>query len=157
MRKVFAVAAACALAASSLSAQASQGSKASSRGNPPGEWRFWGADAWSSRYSPLDQINASNFNSLQIAWQWSPGGVDEYFRSTPLYANGRVFSVGRAQRHAYAIDPASGKQLWEWGLEEGIRFQKAPRPYSGRGLAYWTDGTNERVILVTPGYHMAYA
>ena len=43
------------------------------RGNKPGEWRYWGADAWSSRYSPLDQINASNFNSLQVAWKWKAG------------------------------------------------------------------------------------
>ena len=40
------------------------------RGNPPGEWRFWGADAWSTRYSPLDQINAANFNDLTIAWRF---------------------------------------------------------------------------------------
>ena len=39
------------------------------RGNKPGEWRYWGGDAWSTRYSALDQINASNFSSLQIAWQ----------------------------------------------------------------------------------------
>ena len=37
------------------------------RGNKPGEWRYWGADAWSTRYSALDQVNASNFDSLQIA------------------------------------------------------------------------------------------
>ncbi|HEX7937401.1 MAG TPA: PQQ-binding-like beta-propeller repeat protein, partial [Gemmatimonadaceae bacterium] len=152
MRKALAVASMFAVTA--FATGAAQTDKSVPRGNPPGEWRYWGADAWSSRYSPLDQINASNFNSLQIAWQWSPGGTDEYFRSTPLYANGRLFSVGTAQRHAYAIDPATGKQLWEWGMEEGIRFQKAPRPYSGRGLAYWTDGTNERIILVTPGYHL---
>src|SRR5213596_2823116 len=61
------------------------------RGNAPGEWRYWGADAWSTRYSPLDQINAGNFNSLQVAWQWNAGefGEDEYYRTTPLYAKGR--------------------------------------------------------------------
>ena len=50
------------------------------RGNAPGEWRYWGADAWSTRYSPLDQINASNFEKLQVAWQWNAGpfGQDEY-------------------------------------------------------------------------------
>jgi len=137
------------------SALAQNGQKATVRGNVAGEWRYWGADAWSTRYSPLDQINATNFNSLQVAWTWAPGGVDEYFRSTPLYANGRIYTVGRQERYAYALDPATGKEIWKWGLEEGIRFQKAPRPYSGRGLAYWTDGTNERIILVTPGYHMA--
>jgi quinoprotein glucose dehydrogenase len=153
MRKVLALA--LTVAVTAVAPVPAQMAKSVPRGNPPGEWRYWGADAWSSRYSPLDQINASNFNSLQIAWQWSPGGEDEYFRSTPLYANGKIYSVGRQERYAYAIDPATGKEIWRWGMEEGIRFQKAPRPYSGRGLAYWTDGTNERIILVTPGYHMA--
>ena len=126
------------------------------RGNKPGEWRYWGADAWSTRYSPLDQINASNFDSLHIAWQWdvSRYGEDEYFRSTPLYANGRLFTVGTNRRNAFAIDPATGQTLWRWGMDEGIRWLKAPRPYSGRGLMYWTDGNEERVIVITPGYHL---
>src|SRR5919198_6297217 len=127
------------------------------RGNAPGEWRYWGADAWSTRYSPLDQINASNFNSLQVAWQWNAGafGSDEYYRTTPLYANGRLFTVATTRRIATAIDPATGKTLWNWRLDEGIRWQKAPRQFAGRGLAYWTDGHEERVIVVTPGYHLA--
>ena len=94
------------------------------RGNVPGEWRYWGADAWSTRYSPLDQINASNFASLQIAWQWKVGdlyGVDEYFRSTPLFANGRLFSVAGGKRGAGALNPAPRELLWKWGLAEGIR------------------------------------
>ena len=127
------------------------------RGNAPGEWRYWGADAWSTRYSPLDQIHAGNFDSLAVAWQWKAGdhGDDEYFRSTPLYAKGRLFTVATNRRMAFALDPATGKELWKWGMEEGIRWQKAPRRYGGRGLAYWTSGSDERVIVVTPGYHLA--
>ncbi len=126
------------------------------RGNAPGEWRYWGADAWSTRYSSLDQINASNFDSLQIAWQWNAGafGPDEYYRTTPLYANGRLFTVATTRRVAIAIDPETGETLWMYRLNEGIRWQKAPRQFAGRGLAYWTDGREERVLLVTPGYHM---
>jgi quinoprotein glucose dehydrogenase len=127
------------------------------RGNKPGEWRYWGGDAWSSRYSALDQINASNFNSLQVAWQWNAGafGSDEYYRTTPLYANGRLFTVATTRRVATAIDPANGETLWMWRLDEGIRWQKAPRQFAGRGLAYWTDGREERAIVVTPGFHLA--
>src|SRR5437773_12429890 len=81
------------------------------RGNKPGEWRYWAADAWSTRYSALDQINAQNFNSLQVAWQWNAAqdGEDEYYRTTPLYANGRLFTVATTHRYGYAVDPASGK------------------------------------------------
>ncbi len=127
------------------------------RGNAPGEWRYWGADLWSTRYSPLDQINASNFDSLRVAWQWNAGafGADEYYRTTPLFANGRLFTVATTRRIAAALDPASGETLWMWRLDEGIRWQKAPRQFAGRGLSYWTDGQEERVIVVTPGYHMA--
>jgi len=127
------------------------------RGNVPGEWRYWGGDAWSTRYSPLDQVNASNFGKLKIAWQWHGGafGQDEYYRTTPLYANGRLFTVASARRVAVAIDPENGETLWMWRMNEGIRWQKAPRQFAGRGPAYWTDGTNERVIVTTPGYHLA--
>ena len=126
------------------------------RGNAPGEWRYWGADAWSTRYSPLDQINASNFNSLQMAWQWNAGeyGPDEYYRTTPLFANGRILTVATTKRDVFAIDPATGKTLWHWGFDEGIRGSKAPRMFAGRGLAYWTDGREERAIVITPGYHL---
>src|SRR5690349_20065762 len=127
------------------------------RGNAPGEWRYWGADAWSTRYSGLDQIDASNFSNLQVAWQWNAGafGSDEYYRTTPLYANGRLFTVATTRRIAAAIDPSTGETLWMWRLDEGLRWQKAPRQFAGRGLAYWTDGKSERVIVVTPGYHLA--
>jgi glucose dehydrogenase len=126
------------------------------RGNAAGEWRYWGGDAHSSRYSPLDQITAANFNSLQVAWQWNAGtfGPDEYYRTTPLYANGRLFTVATTRRSVMAIDPETGETLWMYRLDEGIRWQKAPRQFAGRGPSYWTDGTEERVIVVTPGYHL---
>ena len=127
------------------------------RGNVPGEWRYWGGDAWSTRYSPLDQVNARNFDSLEVAWQWAAGtfGADEYYRTTPLYANGRLFTVASTRRVATALDPETGETLWMWRMDEGIRWQKAPRQFAGRGLAYWQEGNTERVVVVTPGYHMA--
>jgi quinoprotein glucose dehydrogenase len=133
-----------------------QQAKPIERGNAYGEWRYWGADAWSTRYSPLDQINAGNFDSLAVAWTWSAGpfGKDEYYRTTPIYANGKLFTVATTRRVVVALDPATGESLWMYRLEEGIRWQKAPRQFAGRGLSYWTDGRNERVLVVTPGYHL---
>ncbi len=86
------------------------------RGNAPGEWRYWGGDAWSTRYSPLEQIDASNFAKLAIKWQWNASafGADEYYRTTPLYANGRLFTVASTRRAAAAIDPENGQTLWKW-------------------------------------------
>ena len=145
-----------ALLVRAASSDAMQG-KAMVRGNVPGEWRYWGGDAWGTRYSSLDQINASNFDSLKVAWQWNSGafGADEYYRVTPIYAAGQLFTVATTRRVAMALDPASGETKWMWRLDEGIRWQKAPRQFAGRGLAYWNDGATERVIVVTPGLHMA--
>ena len=75
------------------------------RGNAYGEWRHWGADQWSTRYSLLEQVNASNFDSLQVAWEWkaSAFGKDEYYRTTPIFANGRLFTVASTRRVATSI------------------------------------------------------
>ena len=151
------IASAAVLLVAGAGAQSTNHSSSLVRGNAPGEWRFWGGDMWSTRYSPLDQINEQNFSKLTVKWQWNAGafGADEYYRTTPLYANGRLFTVASTRRVAVAIDPEVGEALWMWRMDEGIRWQKAPRQFAGRGLAYWTDGQTERLIVTTPGYHMA--
>ncbi|MEZ5319047.1 MAG: hypothetical protein R2752_16720 [Vicinamibacterales bacterium] len=44
--------------------------------------------------------------------------------------------MATTHRTAIAIDPATGKTLWHWQLEEGLRYQKAPRQFAGRGLVH---------------------
>lgn len=127
---------------------------------PPGDgdWRYWGGDAGSTRYSALDQIDAANFSDLEVAWVWQAEGFgpepETYFRATPLYADGTLYTVAGERRGVAAIDPATGESVWTWEMDEGLRWEKAPRRFSGRGLAYWSDGADERIIVVTPGYHM---
>ena len=77
------------------------------RGNAPGEWRYWGADAWSTRYSPLDQINASNFESLEQAWQWNAGSfrADGDYRATPVDAHGGGLTGGGPAPRGPAAHP----------------------------------------------------
>ena len=43
-------------------------SQAQDRGTPYGEWRYQSADSWGTRYSPVDQIDSSNFGDLEVAW-----------------------------------------------------------------------------------------
>src|SRR5919106_3844769 len=123
-----------------------------------GEWRYWGGDAGSTRYSALDQITRDNVAALRVAWRWKAANFgpepETYYRATPLYANGVLYTVAGERRVVAAIDPATGETLWTWRMDEGLRWEKAPRRFSGRGLAYWTDGRTERVIVVTPGYYM---
>lgn len=122
------------------------------------EWRTYGADLASTRYAPLDQINAQNFNQLQVAFRFktdSLGPRPEYnLQTTPLMVNGKLFFTAGTRRAAVALDATTGEMLWMHSEQEGKRGEAAPRQLSGRGLAYWTDGTDERIVYVTPGYQM---
>jgi quinoprotein glucose dehydrogenase len=128
------------------------------RGATNGEWRYWGGDAGSTRYAALDQIRRENVKDLQVVWRWRAANFgpapETYYRATPLYANGVLYTVAGERRAVAAIDPATGETLWTWRMDEGLRWEKAPRRFSGRGLTYWTDGREERLIVVTPGYYM---
>ena len=123
-----------------------------------GEWRTYGGDLGNTRYAPLDQINRDNFKDLEIAWRFktdSLGPRPEYnFQSTPLMVNGRLFSTAGSRRAVVALDAGTGELLWMHSENEGARGEAAPRQLSGRGLAYWTDGRDERILYVTPGYRL---
>jgi len=122
------------------------------------EWPTHGADLAASRYRPLDQINASNFNNLEIAWRFKTdifGNRPEFkLEGTPLMVNGVLYATAGSRRAAVALDAATGELLWAHGEHEGARGAAAPRQLSGRGLAYWTDGRDERILYVTPGYRL---
>ena len=123
-----------------------------------GEWRTYGADTGNTHYSPLDQINASNFSKLEVAWHFKTDNLgprpEFQYEGTPLMANGVLYATGGTRRAVFALDPATGEQLWVHSEREGARGANAPRQLSGRGLAYWTDGREERILYVTPGYRL---
>jgi quinoprotein glucose dehydrogenase len=135
----------------SLSAAAQTGAK-------NGEWPTYGGDLGNTRYSALDQINATNFDKLQIAWRLKTenfGPEPEYkFETTPLMVKGVLYTTAGSRRAVVALDAATGELLWMHAEHEGERGQKAPRLLSGRGVAYWTDGHEERILYVTPGYRL---
>jgi quinoprotein glucose dehydrogenase len=124
-----------------------------------GEWRSYGGDLGHTRYAPLDQIDATNFNKLEVAWRFktdSLGPRPEYqFESTPLMAKGMLYSTAGSRRAVVALDAATGEMLWMHSENEGARGAAAPRQLSGRGLAYWSDGaSDDRILYVTPGYRL---
>jgi len=127
-------------------------------GHPDTEWRHYAADQANTRYSPLDQINAQNFNDLEIAWSFKTdalGARKEYqFETTPLLVKGRLFTTAGSRRDCIALDGATGELLWMHRLDEGQRALNSPRQLSGHGVSYWTDGTKERILYVTTGYQL---
>jgi quinoprotein glucose dehydrogenase len=122
------------------------------------EWPTYGGDLGHTRYAPLDQITAANFSSLEVKWRFKTdnlGPRPEFnLEATPLMVGGRLYSTAGTRRAAVALDAATGELLWTHSELEGARGEAAPRQLSGRGLAYWTDGREERILYVTPGYRL---
>ena len=131
---------------------------AAQEGTENGEWRSYAGDLASTRYSPLDQITADNFNDLEVAWRLKTenlGPNPEYnFESTPLMVGGVIFTTAGSRRAVVAADAATGEMLWLHRFDEGERGAAAPRRLSGRGLAYWDNDGDGRIVYVTPGYQL---
>jgi len=125
-----------------------------------GEWTTYGANLASHRYSPLDQINADNFKDLQVAWRLRTDFLgprpDNLYSATPLYVNNVLYTTAGQRRAVIAMNPGTGEMLWMHSEDEGARGNSAARQGAGRGLSYWEseDGSEQRIIYVTPGYRM---
>src|SRR3981189_3691888 len=124
-----------------------------------GEWPTYNADLAGTRYRPLDQINVTNFNELEVAWRFKTdnlGPFPEYkLEGTPLMVNGVIYTTGGTRRSVVALDAKTGELNWVHSIHEGKRAAVSPRQLSGRGVAYWTNGTgDERAIYMTTGYRL---
>src|SRR5712692_7349349 len=110
LAKVAAVAAGLALIAAGASGQSR---------DKDSEWPTYNADLAGSRYRPLGQIDASNFNKLEVAWRFKTdniGNRPEYkLEGTPLMVNGVVYATAGSRRAAIALDAATGELLWVHG------------------------------------------
>ena len=145
---------------------------AAQQGAPNGEWPYYGGDLGGTKYSGLDQIDASNFNDLEIAWRWrsADGGLDLdalraihpdlsllNLKATPLMIGGVVYIV-TPLRLAVALDAGTGATLWVHNPEVvgETRYSINANNFSSRGGAYWRDGNEERFYYGTPdGYLLA--
>src|ERR1700730_1961791 len=124
-----------------------------------GDWPYYTADNKGTKYSPLDQINASNFNKLEVAWRFKTDnlGTRPEFKleGTPLAIHGVLYTTAGTRRSVVALDGRTGELIWSHIYREGNRAAIAPRQLSGRGVSYWTDGKNdERILYVTTGYRL---
>jgi quinoprotein glucose dehydrogenase len=124
-----------------------------------GDWWHYTADMRGNRYSPLDQINASNFKDLEVAWKFKTdnlGPRPEFkLEGTPIAIKGILYTTGGTRRSVVALDGRTGEVIWTHSLREGRRAAVAPRQLSGRGVSYWTDGRgDERIIYTTTGYQL---
>src|SRR5262245_5996176 len=124
-----------------------------------GEWPMYTADLRGSKYSPLEQIDANNFNKLEVAWRFKTDNLgprpENKLEGTPIMVGGMVYTTAGTRRSVVALDARTGELKWVYGLDEGIRALAAPRQLSGRGLSYWTDGRgDDRIVYYTIGYRL---
>jgi quinoprotein glucose dehydrogenase len=135
-------------------------SYASAEFAPAHEWRAYGSDYSSSKYSSLDQINRNNVASLRIAWEWRSPDADIIqanpdlnlapgeFQATPIMANG-VLYTSTAMSQVAAIDPASGRTIWVFDPETWKHGRPTSKGFQHRGVAWWRDGEDARVFIAT--------
>lgn len=128
-------------------------------GAPNGQWPYHSGDRGSTKYAALDQIDRENVGDLEIAWRWRtvdteiarenrlrPGS----FKTAPLMVDG-VLYVSTAISQIAAIDAGTGETLWVHDPESYKRGRPANSGFQHRGVAYWTDGTDGRIVIATGG------
>ncbi len=125
-------------------------------------WSSGPSTAAASRRSTIRRSSKSTRATsriLKVAWRWYGGNFgptpEMKSETTPLMIGGVLYATAGATRNVVAIDAGSGETLWIWRPNDGERFRTAPRRTSGRGVAYWSDGADDRrVFTVTPGFYL---
>ena len=127
-------------------------------GTENGEWRYLGGDAGHTRSSTLDQINASNFEDLEVDWIWKSDNfgpnLDYFSRATPIYADGMIYTVATTRRQVVAIDPDTGETIWMFREPETVRFLRSPRRSYGKGVAYAEVNGRGVIYITTPAFFL---
>jgi quinoprotein glucose dehydrogenase len=127
-------------------------------GTENGQWRYLGGDAGHTRSSTLNQINASNFGKLEVAWifrgdNFGPG-VEFTARATPIYVNGMLYTVVGQRRQVVAIDAASGETRWTFREPDTTRYLRSPRTDFGKGVAYAEIDGRGVIFISTPAFFL---
>jgi quinoprotein glucose dehydrogenase len=120
-----------------------------------GQWSYIGGDAWHTRYTEADEIDASNFENLEIVWQWNGGSFGSSTpRATPTYVDGKLITVTGERRHVVALDPETGELLWSYSEPKTERYEYSMRKGYGKGIAYGDVDGRGVVFIATPGFFL---
>lgn len=130
-------------------------SMAQGPGTQEGAWTFLGGDAWHTRYTPADQINASNFSDLELAWQFDASSFGpSTSRATPSLVDGKLITVTGERRHVIALDPATGELQWSFTEPNTFRYEYSMRKGYGKGIAYGKVDGRGVVYITTPAFFL---
>jgi quinoprotein glucose dehydrogenase len=128
---------------------------------PAGEWPSITGDDAATRYSRLDQINASNFGSLKVAWEWRgekdagiPLGGEVNPRGLPIYVDGMLITVSGPRRTIVSLDPATGRTLWTFQEPPTGRLEYSMRSNHGKGVAFARINGRGVLFITTPAFFL---
>ena len=120
------------------------------------EWPYFGSEQAHTKYSAAEEITAVNVGELEIVWQWEPNEMpfEEYgtrpgpFQATPIMI-GNVLYLSTMYTRVAALDAETGAELWTFDPKayEGGPKGVGPRGFKHRGIAYWSEGDDDRVFL----------
>lgn len=123
-------------------------------GTEDGKWQYHGGDAWHTRYLPASQIDASNFNDLDVAWEWNGQSFGQrgpdLMRATPSYVDGVLYTVAGDRRTVVAIDPSDGATIWSFREPDTFRRDYSTRKGYGKGVAYAEVNGKGVVYTISP-------
>lgn len=120
-----------------------------------GEWHYLGGDSYHQRYSPLDQIDAGNFEDLEIAWTWRGDNFDPSpARGKPIYVDGIVYTVVGNRRTVVAIDGGTGETLWTFREPNTTRWERSTRRGHGKGVSYAEVDGRGVIFVSTPAFFL---
>ncbi len=104
------------------------------------EWSAYLGDKAASHYSTLTQITPANVPQLEMAWTWRAGDArpdTSQIQCNPLVIDGVLYAT-TAQMKLVALDARNGHELW--------RFEPADANGVNRGLAFWAEGDDHRIL-----------
>ncbi|MDE3002644.1 MAG: PQQ-binding-like beta-propeller repeat protein [Gemmatimonadota bacterium] len=125
------------------------------------DWPHYARDLAATKYSPLEQISTANVAQLEVAWSWESAdyrlsgehegaSVNPNYQATPIKIGDRLYTSTNMGQ-AVALDPVTGEEIWRYDpYASGLR--DVPGGRSNRGVAYWSDGTEERILLGSGEY-----
>ncbi|HXW62637.1 MAG TPA: PQQ-dependent dehydrogenase, methanol/ethanol family [Candidatus Acidoferrales bacterium] len=87
-------------------------------GKNANEWLMNGRDYTEQRYSPLNQIDASNVSRLGLAWYYDTGSDRGTVETTPIISNGVMYAT-LPWSVVFALDARTGKEKWRWDPKIG--------------------------------------
>ena len=137
------------------------GSRMTAQQRPVGDWPSITGSEAGTRYSAVDQINATNFNNLKVAWEWRGAkdagvnlGGEVNARGLPIYVDGMLITVSGPRRTIVSLDPATGKTLWTFQEPTTGRHEYSMRSNHGKGVAFTRINGRGVVLVTTPAFFL---